>query len=495
MIFIVIVNLCKINGNNRFDLLCFCLLFCSVLEKNNTLQVYDDLNDGSTTDGSISILGDHEFNQGRILLDSDDSSTHTPSPQPLQMWMRCTPIDMAICAKRPLVARPRDSNHFEQPTSVNELGLRPQNIVDDVFNYLDRLSSVYLLQVFLLFLTAGLVAILAIIYSRYSACKLEIKDLEQKLYSIKMEKYQIEGNLARCEYLYEMELDKTTNGNVEFKADGDNSDKKMSAEHSESNCQSNDGTCVIQPTKLSDEYVKEVSEDSVLDIGPTVWFGAGDEVIPTKQPFKSKENFLSECNDDSSLFSEYNREYCESRKKYARDALKPESPEKVYSTHYSYKAIDDRECNPSKIDFNLGIEHARKMLRDTNCDDDGTMKYLEEAFDRFQKTKTTKARKELKKLDKTHGKWDKTQKVEHSVIHVGKYDENASEERIDRGEKKERRDKKHRKEKDGDSNKENRKQNNRKDATKKYNQDKDQSKWQKNERKRDTVKVYDHRHD
>lgn len=458
--------------------------------------MYDDLNDGSTTDGSISILGDHEFNQGRIQFDSDNLSTHTTSPQPLQMWMRCTPIDMAICTKRPLEARPCNSNQCEQPTSVEELGLRPQNIVDDVLNYLDRLnnfmSSIYLLQVFLLFLTAGSVAILAIIYSRYSASKIEIKDLEQKLYSAKMEKYQIEGNLARCEYLYEMELEKTINSNVEFKTDGDNSDKKMSAEHSESNCQSNEGNCIIQPTKLSEEHVKEASEDSVANFGPTVWFGAGDEVIPTKQPFKSKENYLSECDDDSSLFSEYNREYCESRKKYAREGSKPESPERVYSTHYSYKAIDDRECNPSKIDFNLGIEHARQVLRDTNCDDDGTMKYLQEAFDRFQQIKTIKTRKGQKKLEKTHDKWDKTQKVEHSIIYMDKYNEKASEDRFDRVEKKERRDKKYRKDKDDDSNKENRRQNDRKEATKKYNQE---GKWQKNERKRDTVKVHDYRHD
>lgn len=447
--------------------------------------MYDDLNDGSTTDGSISILGDHEHNQGRF--DSDDLSIHTPAPPPLQMWMRCTPIDMTICSKRPLEARPR----CQQVTSVAELDSPQQNIVDEVLKYLERLnhflSSIYMLQVILLFLTAGSVAFLAIIYSRYSACKLEVKDLEQKLYTSKMDKYQIEGNLARCEYLYEMEVEKTTS--TEFKPAPENVEKTMPAVHGPTNCQTNDlnGECVIQPTRLSENHAKDA--DIKLQ---TVWTGEGDDLLSTKKPYV-KVNYLPECNDESSLFSEYNREYCELQKKPSNEQKDPIAT--VYATHYSYKAIDDKECNPNKIDFSLGIEHARKILRETKCDDEGTMKYLQKAYENYQtklRDDQSKTHKEYKKIDKTNGKWEKTQKFNNSVIKIDKYDEHlSSEERFDRKEKKDRRDRKHQKEKEGD--KENKRKHDRKDA-KKPIQEKDTGKWNKNDRKRDMVKVYDHRH-
>ncbi|XP_055312735.1 uncharacterized protein LOC129574562 [Sitodiplosis mosellana] len=453
----------------------------SVLEKGNT---YDDVNDDSTTDGSISILGDHEINQGRF--EADDLSINTPSPQPLQMWMRCSPIDMTICAKRPFEARPRAMNRCQQPTSVEELGLPQQNIVEDILQYLERLnnflSSIYLLQVLLLFLTAGSVAILAIIYSRYSACKLEVKDLEQKLYSAKMDKYQIEGNLARCEYLYEMELGKSTNSNVEFKPERDSIDNNMPAVHSEANCQLNGPSCdcVIQPTRLSDEYVDEINEDAPMDYGKTVWTGAGDEVLATKQPFKSKEHFLSECDDANSLFSEYNREYCENRKNRARGEPKLTSTE------------DDGQS--FIVEYRQGVDEIKPILQDIVDEPILIQPPVDDSFRTKTKGNHAKGRRDHKKLEKTNGKSDKTQNFDHSLIIVDKFDEFSSKEHVDRNERKERRDKKIYKEKNSD--KEKKRKNDRK-YTKKYHQDKDQGKLNnnRNERKRDMVKVYDHQHD
>lgn len=518
------------------------LVLDSVLGASDTLHAYDDFNDGSTTDGSISILGDHEIRQSPS--DADDLSTHTPSPQPLQMWMRCTPIDMAICTKRPLEMHSLDTTQPRVPWS-NEI--EGPNYTDTALRWLERfnsfLSSIYLFQVILLFLTAGGVAILAIIYSRYSACKLEIKDLEQKLYSAKMEKYQIEGNLAHCQYLYEKEVETATN--VEFKTETVAHDKKQSADsitistaHTHTDCQAN-GDCVIEPTRLSDQ-----ATDKHANVGKTVWTGAGDDLLATKQPFKSKEIYLSECDDESSLFSEYNRQYCDNRKN------KPQEPlnqlEKVYSTQYSYKAIDDRECNPNKINLSFGIEHARAILREHNCDDEGTMRYLQQVYDAYQikskgdhgkthkKDRTLEKEREMlrelnidddqgtksysqklsddyhlveideyfEKLRKEHetlekekskAKLEKTVHHEHSVITVG--DENLStEQRVGRNDKKrDRRDKKDLK--DRVSDKENKRKTDRKDITKKHQQDKNDGKWNKNDRKRDTIKVHDHRHD
>lgn len=446
------------------------------------------------------MLGDHEINQSRY--DADDLSSHASAPQPLQMWMRCTPIDMTICSKRPLDARSLDSHQYQPPATVGELDA--PNLVDDIFSCLERLnnflSSIYLLQVVLLFLTAGGVAVLAIVYSRYSACKLEVKDLEQKLYSAKMEKYQLEGNLAHCQYLYEREVETATN--VEFQTESTSRDSKSNAEYiivptlqsHTDDCQAN-GQCVIQPTRLSAENTE--TADTKYDAKRTVWTGADDDLLATKKPLKSKENYLSECDDESGLFSEYNREYCDNYKNQARE---PQNhPEKVYSTHYSYKAIDDRECNPSKIDFSLGIEHARKILQEMNCDDDGTMKYLQKVYDNYQtKTKNTehgKARKEQKKLEKEKSKTKREKSVqhEHDVIKIDQIDANSSEEHFDRNHKEERRDKNQHKERNSD--KENKRKNDRKDAKKHQHENKENAKWNKNDRKRDMVKVYDHRHD
>lgn len=429
------------------------------------------------------MLGDDEIEQNPF--ESNDLAMNAPSlmVQPQQMWMRCMPIDMSVCTKRPIAVRPRD--HRDQPTSVNGLGLAPQNIIEDIFHCLDRLnnfwSSIYLLQVLLLFLTAGSVTLLAIVYSRYSACKLEVKDLEQKLYSAKVENIQIEGSLVRCQYLYELELDKTAkmrNGVFEIEKD----DKEMPPAHNEAN-DAND-EYKIQPTRLFDE--SDIMDDisSLEDYGLNVWSGDGDKINTKKLFENTKKKYLAECDDGSSLFSEYNREHCESIKSHD-DNSKTESPKNVYSTHYSYKPIDTKECNPNKIDFSLGLEHAQNVLRDSNCDDKGTMNYLHQVYENFiRKTNrdNLKALKSIEKLGKT----------KHNVKNVDEYDENVSEKRLDRGDKQDHRDKKqkHRK----DSGKENKRKNDRKD-TKKYYQDRAQSKWNKNDHRRDMAKVYDHRHD
>lgn len=414
---------------------------------------------------------------------------------------------MAICSKRSPDVQSLDSNQYQPPASIGPLDA--PNFLADVLSWLERLNSflsgIYLLQVISLFVAAGGVAILAIIYSRYSACRLEVKDLEQKLYSAKMEKYQIEGNLAHCQYLYEKEVETATN--VEFKTENASRDRKTNAEniiiptvHTHTDdCQAN-GECVIQPTRLSDEHAKNA--DRQKNAGKTVWTGAGDDLLATKQPFKSKEIHLSECDDDSSLFSEYNREYCENYKHRAQQPTN--QPEKVYSTHYSYKAIDDRECNPNKIDFSLGIEHARKVLRDMNCDDDGTMKYMQQVYNNYQmktkgdhgkERKNTKQLEKEKEKEKPKSKWEKSvvPHAPHSVIKVDRIETNSSaEHRIEHKQKRDRRDKKDYK--DIDSDKENKRKNDRKDQ-KKHQHDKDNAKWNNNDRKRDMVKVYDHRHD
>lgn len=538
----------------------FSLFFCSVLEKSSALKVYDDLNDGSTTDGSISIIGEgepnhrqeetaegHGFETDELSKSSATAtttasaspsaaaspaaskSTSSSSALPLQMWMRCTPIDMSIqYSKRPLPPQRYEPHRCARPTSVAELSLAEHNIASDLLNYLDRLnnfmSRIYLLQVFLLFLSAGSIALLAIIYSRYSACKLEIKDLEQKLYSTKTDKYQIEGNLARCQYLYEMEIEKSATAsatvNSDFKPATEDGEVMATVDVTVNPMQTEEPDFIVKREIQPTRRLASIDERVLTGVErlQTVWTGADDSLIATKKPrHNAKEKHFAdiECADidDGSLFSEYNREYCENQKK--------SQPTKVYATHYSYTAIDDGECNPNKIDFALGIDHARKILRETNCDDDGTLKYLEKAYENFEANtkneQSTKRHKHSKRVDKTNAKWEKAQqKINSSVIKIDKFDDgsdesddvNAAADRFERKEKRNRRGDKKSKRIDAD-NDDNDKENNRrrkidrKDAAaattnKKLNQDKDKDtgvKRNKNDRKRDMVKIYEHRHD
>lgn len=526
----------------------FVFLFCSVLEKSCALKAYDDLNDGSTTDGSISIIGDgkeeiteghemesEELSKSQSTTSASASPAAAPAPAaststlPLQMWMRCTPIDMSIqYSKRPLPPQRYEPHRCARPTSVAELSLAEHNIASDLLNYLDRLnnfmSRIYLLQVFLLFLSAGSIAILAIIYSRYSACKLEIKDLEEKLYSTKADKYQIEGNLARCEYLYEMEMEKTTGTpatvNSDFKPATD-VDVMVTIDATALPTQTEEQNFILKPEIQPTRRLASIDENAPADDEKlqTVWTGADDSLSVTKKArYNAKEKQFTEIEcadiDDGSLFSEYNREYCENQKK--------SQPTKVYATHYSYKAIDDGECNPNKIDFTLGIDHARKILRETNCDDDGTLKYLEKAYENFEATTKTeqsmkRSKQHKKRVDKTAAKWEKAQqKINSSVIKIDKFNDGSEEvgvqsaaDRFERNEKRNRRSDKKSKHNDADyddDDKENnrRRKTNRKDATamtsKKFKPDKDKDtsgKRIKNDRKFmvATVREYEHRDD
>lgn len=491
----------------------------SVLETNSGLQACDESNDGSTTDGSISIIGERERNQNHreeeivqdqpvTLSKPQPKTTTTPrttaptaaaasasAPQPSQMWLRCTPIDMSHYSKRPIKFRPYDPRRCQPPLSVEELAGEGRDIHVPIVRALERLnnflSGVYLFQVFLLFVTACSVAVLASLYSRYTACKLEIKDLEQKLYSIKADKYELEGNLARCEYLYEME--KAAKPAV-FKAPTNEGFESaqilaptLSYIQSKTGEQNFDSKPEIQPTRRQ-------SEDEQFGGGgekmQTVWTGADDNLVATEKPRHNTKDKHFDCtdNDDGSLFSEYNREYCENQKKNQNSDAAPSIDQsasgKVYATHYSYKPIDDGECNPNKIDFTLGIEHAEKIFRETNCDDDGTLKYLQKAYENFEANTKINDQKHIKKpKQRKIRKYDDEDNYRSQARFIRKREEIHREEMKLRRIKNENDDKEnHNRQRKGD----------RKDDKDK---DRNATKRIKNDRKSDMVKVDEHRHD
>lgn len=472
----------------------------SIFKKAETAHVYDELNDGSTTDGSISILGDNEFNQSRHNLDADDLSSHTSSPQPMQMWLRCTPIDMTICTKRTLITRQHRAANL-----IQELTLPPQNIAEDIFNYLERLnnylSNTYLFQVILLFLTATSLATLAVIYSRYIHHKYEIKDLQQKLFNVEIQKYEMESNLQRCEYRYRMDVENKMKEPYQsvrnvpetiYEYDDSIDSIKIPTKQINANCEtSNDltGECLIQPTKLIDANQNDDETNLHHKNGKKVWTGDGNTIDATIKPIdQSKEfHYLNECDDENGLFSEYNREFCEQRNKYHGGMEKPIA-EIIYSTHSTFKQIDNSKCNPSKIELNLGLEHARNILRETNCDDESTLKTLEEMYSNHMRTihpEENRFKREHKKVEKT--KLDKSkEKLEKTEKYQRGDKRSSSEESIERNENKKRQvkdreNKKDRKVKDKE---------NKKPEKKRYNNP-DSVELKENERKRSDIKVYD----
>lgn len=196
----------------KFQFLYFSLNSSQQFE--NFLQTIDDPNDGSTTDGSISILSETEY-QTDSKNDHSDQFGDTneldefTTPEPTQMWLRCNPTNMAVCTKQSLSPRSVYGDGAE------EITLPAQNLIEDLHDYLERLNnffvSTYLGQVLLLFVTIISLSSFAFIYVRYTNMRSEVKDLQQKIYEMQMEKYQVIGKLATCEFLKDTETNAIPN--------------------------------------------------------------------------------------------------------------------------------------------------------------------------------------------------------------------------------------------------------------------------------------------
>lgn len=480
------------------------------------MLTYDD---GSTTDGSISILGDHEFylqnHKQTDMDDADDLSLHTPSPQPSHLWLRCTPVDMTICSKRSLAARSHEPYRGDRPKAIDELTPTP-NIVDDILGYLERLNTImantYLMHVLLLFITGISVAMLTMVYSRYNACKMDVKDVQKKMFDLQMDMYQLEGKLSRCEYRYETDVMEKMAATLSKK-----SDQSLPAVQTDAECDENDvnGECIIQPTKL----VKTSHIDDMIDVvterAKIVWTGEGNIPLATKMPFEPQKEYdrAAECYDEHGLFHEYNREYCANQNQ--KPTTRPIKTENVvyeqtkhahdiiYPTQYSYKTVESAsKCDPSTIDLSIGLEPAKQILRDTNCDNEDSMKKLKSLYDLYMLLNNDEIFQEAPPPSKQERKQfeinkDKSKKKREKVEKKSNHDRNdennsdddekSSEERDDET----RRDKKYRKDKESRKQRKNERES---DERKKYGQDKELNKWNKNnERKRDMIKVYDHR--
>lgn len=335
---------------------------------------------------------------------------------------------------------------------------------------------------------------LAIVYSRYNACKLDAKDVQQKLFNVQLEKYQLEGKLARCEYRYETDVTKKMAATLSQSSQNVESNyETMPAVHE--SCDENDinGECIIQPTKLV-KTIDDIAE-LITQQAKTVWTGDGDVPLATKMPFESKKyDRAMECDDENGLFHEFNREYCEKQKS---EQIEPNvmyektinAHDIIYPTQYSYKTIEPKKkCDLKSIDLNLGLDYAKKILRETNCDDERTLKHLHDLYNRYV-ISSSNQRVENPKREHKHEK-SKNKRAKKS--NHDRNEDNGSdsdEEFSDVSGKKDRHDKKQRKDK------ENRKQNNRNDRKsedKKHSQEKENV-WKNNERKRDIIKVYDQR--
>lgn len=442
-------------------------------------------------------------------------------PEELSMIIQCNPIDMTVPVRRRMVT-PQYAGQCSRPASIEELAMPPQNFFDDILDYLEVVNSffvnAYLGQIFLLFLTIFSLTSFAIMYCRCTHMQLDVNDMQQKVYDMQVEKYQAIGKLAKCEYESKLmkeaaaippsppsslpptpsspsppSLPPTQPAPIFDDIHSKHDMGVMEQEYSVIDYPAKNHE--IYPTKSSetiDETVPSIDktekmiEDSVVipslrdHHGRLVWKGDNEVPLQTKLPHQPKSAIYKlECEGGEHLLSSDKAKFCDDLQK--RAAARAEK-EFIYSTQVTYNT-EKHECKLADIDLSMGLKHARNILRELKCDDETSMKYIQDAFDRQQtatKESDTKLSKEHKKLEEFKAKWEKINFDDYA------HNDNSSEERFN--EKKERHDKKYRK--DGDKDKKNRKE------SKKFKEDKENhdNKWAKIERKRDSIKVYDRRY-
>lgn len=402
-----------------------------------------------------------------------------------------------------------------RPITMAEFGLRPQNIIDDLINYLEQINdffvSTHFGQIFLLIVTMISLTSFTIMYVRFTSMRMDVKDLQQKLYDLQVEKYQAIGKLAKCEHIFDhgrrTEFKQNLDADIIYRHDYRSDYDYVSAEPIEYTAQSDND--VIQPSTLSD-IVKAIDKmadiektETINDIkfetddiipsvrdhnGRTIWAGNNDIHFDdeTPQTDEKEQFYINECDGDDSLYSIYTRKYCDDLKKRRANNDK-NIQQNIYPTQVTHK---------TNIDVTIDFENA-----DKNCENDETHKYNRPTATKDFKTANddSKYRKNEKNLEKTKGKWEKIQtKYLNDNSSAERYNDN-NDKKKDRHEKKERyHERKFKDDKENEKEKEYKKksQDHKKDI-KKFKDDKDYEnggKWTKLERKRDAIKVYDNRY-
>lgn len=437
------------------------------------------IDDGSTTDGSISMISDTEFHRYETKPKRTFSKV---GKNELNMLMNCRPIDMTVKNPRPTV---QIRGRCAMPASVEELAMGKPCIVDEVINLLERLNhffaTTYLGQVFLLFVAIVSLTLYSIMYYRYTNIKLAFADLDQKYFDLEVQSMSIDVKLAQCEYLYKRELKCKNNEPNVPQSIVTEEDQKISATNLKTNLyQKNDykGPYEMKlediiPTKLFRQFetgstIDKTETISTFDLNNNDDFDE-DFVIPSIRDHDGQIVWVG--NDE------------------------PESPSKTLSDFKNYDDIEHEffasmfsksgEVNYD-IDAKATIEY--KLIESgILSENDFAQKYVHDTH--FQHTPTkqhksmndeSKSRKEEQKVEQTKTKWKKDE-VKYND-NVDKY--HSSEESFNDRKKKHQRDRIQRKEY-GKEIKNNNNKDRKESKGKKDKHDKekyDSGKWNKAER-------------
>lgn len=258
-----------------------------------TGTTYDDLTDGSSTDGSISLLGDHEF----MCEESDgNTSTVSRSPQPSQFWMRCQQPEIVLSSRpifRPLANEMErcSSAAMDLNATVTSTELQQRATIVDQYltNLNEKITQSNLFNVLLLVLTGCSFAIFAILYARYITTPVNISQLKEMIRNLEIENGELSQELRQCQI-------KETCNSVTL-------NEQNQCENGSNSIQ---GKCEQPSTTETTQQTKSQDNERI------VWTGDGLQpqmanIAPKKQ-FKYEHLCDEVIHDD--LFADYIRDYC-----------------------------------------------------------------------------------------------------------------------------------------------------------------------------------------
>lgn len=257
---------------------------------------YDDLTDGSSTDGSVSLLGDHDIMQEES---NSNTSNLSRSPQPSQFWMRCQQPEIVL-SSRPVFRPPhemerRSSASMELVSADNSTDLQQRaTILNQYLTDLnDKITQSYLFNVLLLVLTGCSFAIFAVLYARYITTPVNVSQLKEMIRNLEMENGELSQELSRCQI-------KTTTATP------------PPSEPNQCKNESNliQGECEQHPAAIT--VTPEEKTQAKVDDGPIVW--TGDGTLPQMTNLSPKKQFKYEhlCDEviQDDLFADYIHDYC-----------------------------------------------------------------------------------------------------------------------------------------------------------------------------------------
>lgn len=381
------------------------------------------IDDGSSTDGSISMISETEFHRYETRPKRKSSKDEKDQ---LNMLMNCRPIDMTIKNPRPTVQIP---GRCAMPASIEELAMGKPCIVDELIHFLERLNNffatTYLGQVFLLFITIVSLTSYSIMYYRYTNMKLAFEDLDRKYFDLEVQTMDTDLKLAKCEYFYDRELINKNNNepNVPKSIAVTEEEKKIiSATNLDTNYyyyQTSDNNGVfemkhekIQPTKSSSQFKTTPTIDktetlSTFDRNDNDDF-EDDFVIPSIRDHHGRIKWVGQ--DESEYECDIDTEATTIKYKPTESGILCENDYNRYAAQ--------------KYDSDAHIHHT--------------------AMKQYKSMDNSKSRKEEKKIEKTNTKWEKAELKSNDM--VNKY--HLSQENFTEKKEKIRRDKKHRKDND-----------------------------------------------